>query len=81
MEVHECFCTSQINVISDINVKYFYILINNQENWFDATDVMVHKRKSIKSFSQIESSPPEVHGIYKTILEENNKEAKQAKRM
>ena len=42
---------------------------------------MVHKRKSIKSFSQIESSPPEVHGIYKTILEENNKEAKQAKRM
>jgi len=39
------------------------------------------KENQSKSFSQIESSPPEVHGIYKTILEENNKEAKQAKRM
>jgi|YelNatPaOPRAMG01_1025707.scaffolds.fasta_scaffold42809_1 hypothetical protein len=46
---------------------------------------MLHKRKSIKqiieSFSQKESSPPEAHGISKTILEENNEEAKKAKRI
>ena len=46
---------------------------------------MLHKRKLIKqiieSFSQKESSPPEAHGISKTILEENNEEAKKAKRI
>ena len=35
----------------------------------------------LASFSQKESSPPEAHGISKTILEENNEEAKKAKRI